>query len=44
MPCDPNFLADIKMFELLDEPDRVPLAEIVDQLKVPPGPALRGLH
>ena len=44
MPCDPNFLADIKLFDLLDEYDPFALAEIVDQLKVPPGPALRGLH
>ena len=44
MPCDPNFLADINMFELLDEHDRVALAEVVDELKVPPGHALRGLH
>jgi len=40
MPCDPNFLANIKMFELLDEDDRVALAEVVDELKVPAGHTL----
>ena len=35
MPCDPNFLANIKMFELLNEDDRVALAKVVDELKVP---------
>ena len=44
MPCDPDFLANIKMFELLDEDDRVALAEVVDELKVPPGHALCGPH
>ena len=40
MPCDPNFLANIKMFELLDEDDRVALAKVVDELKVPSGHTL----
>jgi len=35
MPCDPNFLANIKMFELLNKDDRVALAKVVDELKVP---------
>jgi CRP/FNR family transcriptional regulator, cyclic AMP receptor protein len=40
MPCDPNFLADIKMFELLDEDDRVALAAMVDEKNVPSGQTL----
>src|SRR5260370_37688875 len=40
MPCDPNFLANIKMFELLNEDDRVALAKVVDELKVPAGHTL----
>ena len=40
MPCDPNFLADIKMFELLDEDDRVALAAMVDEKTVPSGQTL----
>lgn len=40
MPCDPNFLANIKMFELLDEDDRVALAKVIDELKVPSGHTL----
>ncbi len=35
MPCDPNFLANITMFEHLNEDDRVALAQVVDELKVP---------
>ena len=35
MPCDPQYLANIKMFELLNEDDRVALANVVDELKVP---------
>jgi Predicted membrane protein len=35
MPCDPKYLANIKMFELLNEDDRVALAKVVDELKVP---------
>lgn len=35
MPCDPSFLANIKMFGLLNEDDRVALASVVDELKVP---------
>lgn len=40
MPCDPNFLADITMFELLNEGDRVALAAVVDELTVPEGHTL----
>lgn len=40
MPCDPKFLANIKMFELLNEDDRVALAKVVDELKVPAGHTL----
>ena len=40
MPCDPDFLANIKMFELLDEDDRVALAAVVDELTVPSGQPL----
>jgi CRP/FNR family cyclic AMP-dependent transcriptional regulator len=35
MPCDPQYLANINMFELLNEDDRVALANVVDELKVP---------
>jgi CRP/FNR family transcriptional regulator, cyclic AMP receptor protein len=35
MPCDPSFLANIKMFELLNEDDRIALAKVVDELNVP---------
>ncbi len=40
MPCDPNFLAKIRMFELLNEGDRVALAAVVDELTVPEGHTL----
>ena len=40
MPCDPKYLANIKMFELLNEDDRVALANVVDELKVPTGHTL----
>jgi uncharacterized membrane protein len=40
MPCDPNFLANIKMFELLDEDDRIALAAVVDETTVPSGETL----
>src|SRR5882724_8960811 len=35
MPCDPNFLANIPMFEHLNEDDRIALANVIDELKVP---------
>lgn len=40
MPCDPSFLANIQMFELLNEDDRVALAAVVDELTVPEGHTL----
>lgn len=40
MPCDPNFLAKIKMFDLLDEDDRVALAAVIDEMTVPAGQTL----
>jgi CRP/FNR family cyclic AMP-dependent transcriptional regulator len=40
MPCDSTFLANIRMFELLNEDDRVMLAKVVDELKVPAGHTL----
>ena len=40
MPCDPSFLANIQMFELLNEGDRVALAAVVDELSVPAGHTL----
>src|SRR5512144_2130624 len=35
MPCEPDFLANIRMFEHLNEDDRIALAKVVDELKVP---------
>jgi CRP/FNR family transcriptional regulator, cyclic AMP receptor protein len=40
MPCDPNYLANIKMFELLGEDDRIALAAMIDEKNVPSGQAL----
>ena len=40
MPCDPIFLTDINMFELLNEDDRLALAEVVDELDVAAGDTL----
>ena len=40
MPCDPSFLASIKMFELLNEGDRIALAAVVDELTLPEGHTL----
>jgi uncharacterized membrane protein len=40
MPCDPGFLANIKMFELLNEDDRIALANVVDELQIPTGHTL----
>jgi uncharacterized membrane protein len=40
MPCDPSFLADITMFEHLNEDDQLALARVVDELKVPEGHTL----
>ena len=35
MPCQPELLAATKMFELLDEDDRIALAQVIDEEKVP---------
>jgi len=35
MPCDPNFLVNIRMFEHLNEDDRLALAKVIDELQVP---------
>ena len=40
MPCDPNYLANIPMFENLNEEDRIALANVVDELKIPEGQTL----
>jgi CRP/FNR family cyclic AMP-dependent transcriptional regulator len=40
MPCDPSFLVNINMFELLNEDDRLALAEVVDELDLPAGRTL----
>ena len=40
MPCNPVYLANIKMFELLNEDDRVALSKVVDELDVPEGHTL----
>jgi len=40
MPCDPNLLNNINMFEHLNEDDRLALAEVVDELDVPAGHTL----
>lgn len=40
MPCTPDILASIKMFELLNEDDRIALAEVIDELRVPQGHTL----
>lgn len=40
MPSDPQFLANIKMFELLTDDDRTELGKVIDELKVPAGQTL----
>jgi uncharacterized membrane protein len=40
MPCDPDYLANIRMFENLNEDDRIALANVVDELKVSEGHTL----
>jgi CRP/FNR family cyclic AMP-dependent transcriptional regulator len=40
MPCDSSFLANIRMFEHLNEDDRLALAKVVDELKIPEGHTL----
>src|SRR3979411_1249151 len=40
MPCDPSYLANIQMFDILNAADRVALAKVVDGVKVPAGHTL----
>jgi CRP/FNR family transcriptional regulator, cyclic AMP receptor protein len=40
MPCDSSFLANITMFEHLNEDDLISLAKVIDELKVPEGHTL----
>jgi CRP/FNR family cyclic AMP-dependent transcriptional regulator len=40
MPCEPNFLAAIRMFDHLNEDDRIALANVIDELAVPAGHTL----
>ncbi len=40
MPCDPDFLANITMFEHLNEDDQLALAKVIDELNVPEGHTL----
>jgi CRP/FNR family cyclic AMP-dependent transcriptional regulator len=40
MPCDPDYLANIRMFDHLDEDDRTSLANVIDELKVAKGHTL----
>jgi uncharacterized membrane protein len=40
MPCEPDLLVDIKMFELLDEDDREALARVIDEEKLLAGQTL----
>jgi CRP/FNR family cyclic AMP-dependent transcriptional regulator len=40
MPCDASFLANIRMFDHLNEDDRIALANVVDELTVPEGRTL----
>lgn len=40
MPCNPVFLSNIRMFELLNEDDRQALAQVVDELTIPAGHTL----
>lgn len=40
MPCEPSFLVGIKMFELLNEDDRIALAKVIDEMTLPQGHTL----
>ncbi|PYS68912.1 MAG: cyclic nucleotide-binding protein, partial [Acidobacteria bacterium] len=40
MPCEPNLLVGINMFELLDEDDREALAKVIDEEKLLAGQTL----
>ena len=40
MPCNPDFLSNIPMFEHLDTDDRLALADVIDELKLEAGHTL----
>ncbi len=40
MPCAPDYLANIRMFENLNEDDRIALANVIDELTIPEGHTL----
>jgi uncharacterized membrane protein len=40
MPCDPDYLANIRMFDHLNEDDRTSLADVIDELKIAEGHTL----
>ena len=40
MPCEPDFLSNIRLFGKLDEGDRIELAKVIDELKVTAGETL----
>ncbi len=40
MPCEPDFLKQIRMFEHLDQDDRIALSQVIDELKVSSGETL----
>jgi CRP/FNR family cyclic AMP-dependent transcriptional regulator len=40
MPCEPDLLASVKMFELLDEDDRIALAKVIDESDLAEGQIL----
>jgi CRP/FNR family cyclic AMP-dependent transcriptional regulator len=40
MPCEPNLLAGVKMFDLLDEDDRIALSQVIDETTLPAGRTL----
>lgn len=40
MPCDPTFLSNITMFELLTEDDRLALGKVIDEINVSAGQTL----
>jgi CRP/FNR family transcriptional regulator, cyclic AMP receptor protein len=40
MPCEPKLLAGVKMFDLLDEDDRIALAQVIDETTLPAGHTL----
>ena len=40
MPCEPEFLSNIRLFGQLDEDDRIELAKVIDELQVNAGETL----